>query len=265
MDLQLTLSNGIPTINSLQLVDIINQNRREESEKNGTKYVELEHKNFMVKVPEVLGEKQSAKFLADYTDSRNRSQRCYVFPEKEACLMAMSYSYALQRSVYDSWQKAVDTLRRIEREKNLDQVIAEQMYVDNQKDATRAASARTKKEGGDYAGRNDRLNVAYTGRTAKQNKELYEKKFGKKPKSGFDATRELDPVASLQTGADNYYYGTTSFPEDFITDKIANSRGVFELDFAARGGALLNYTPKQTLVVKEKKVLKGLKRKNEIK
>lgn len=53
----------------------------------------------MNKVPKVLGENQSPKFLGDYLDDKGRTQPCYNFPKREACLMAMSYSYELQAQV----------------------------------------------------------------------------------------------------------------------------------------------------------------------
>ncbi len=74
---------------SLELVDFINSQR-------GEGEAELLHKNFFAKVPQVLGEETSAKFLADLPDSYGRPRKGYRFPKREACLMAMSYSYDLQ-------------------------------------------------------------------------------------------------------------------------------------------------------------------------
>jgi hypothetical protein len=81
------------TMTSLELVDYINGQRAEGD-------AELRHDNFMAKVPKVLGD-QSPKFLGDYTDIRGRTYPCYRFPKREACLMAMSYSYELQAKVFD--------------------------------------------------------------------------------------------------------------------------------------------------------------------
>ncbi|MFW8695919.1 hypothetical protein ACOI9Y_35660, partial [Mesorhizobium japonicum] len=53
----------------------------------------------MVKVPKVL--KDAPNFRDVYRDAQNRTQDCYRFPKREACLMAMSYSYELQAAVYD--------------------------------------------------------------------------------------------------------------------------------------------------------------------
>lgn len=91
---------------SLEMVDYINADRKAKAEAEGLKfpcreYRKLRHDHFMVKVPKVLGENQSPKFLGDYTDSKGRSYPCYRFFKREACLMAMSYSYELQALVFD--------------------------------------------------------------------------------------------------------------------------------------------------------------------
>lgn len=82
------------SMSSLELVDFINS-KRDKSEPT------LTHKNLIAKVPRVLGADQSAKFSADYLDTRSRIQKCFVFPKREACLIAMSYSYELQALVFD--------------------------------------------------------------------------------------------------------------------------------------------------------------------
>lgn len=83
------------TMTSLEMVEFINGQRKEGEP-------ELLHKNFLVKVPQVLGEKGSAKFSATYIHPQNKQEYpCYRFPKREACLMAMSYSYELQAKVFD--------------------------------------------------------------------------------------------------------------------------------------------------------------------
>ncbi|HFI5592315.1 MULTISPECIES: hypothetical protein [Klebsiella/Raoultella group] len=56
----------------------------------------IQHKHILAKTPKVLGE-TSAKFLADdIFTSGNGAQsvrKIFNFPKREACLMAMSYSY----------------------------------------------------------------------------------------------------------------------------------------------------------------------------
>lgn len=62
----------------------------------------IENCNYLIaKVPRILGAGQSTKFSADYLDNRSRSQKCFIFPRREACLIAMSYSYELQALVFD--------------------------------------------------------------------------------------------------------------------------------------------------------------------
>ncbi|WP_156730742.1 Rha family transcriptional regulator [Morganella psychrotolerans] len=99
-------AEGQPTMTSLEMVDYINADRKAKAQSTGGKFPskehsKLQHKHFLKKVPRVLGEGQSAKFSSDYTDSKGRSYPCYRFPKREACLMAMSYSYELQALVFD--------------------------------------------------------------------------------------------------------------------------------------------------------------------
>lgn len=81
------------TMTSLELVDFINDQRE-------TDEAELTHANFLAKVPKVLGE-TSHSFECDLPDVYGRARRGYRFPKREACLMAMSYSYELQARVFD--------------------------------------------------------------------------------------------------------------------------------------------------------------------
>lgn len=48
----------------------------------------------------MLGER-SAEFSANLPDLYGRPRKGYVFQKREACLMAMSYSYDIQAKVYD--------------------------------------------------------------------------------------------------------------------------------------------------------------------
>ena len=95
------------TMTSLELVDLINEFRRAQATKAGQEFpskgfAELRHDSFMDKVPEVLSEGGVQKFLETYLHSQNGQEYpCYRFPKREACLMAMSYSYELQAAVYD--------------------------------------------------------------------------------------------------------------------------------------------------------------------
>jgi len=94
------MSNMVPlargnaiTMTSLELVEFINGQR-------GNGEAELRHADFLAKLPKVLagGERN---FSFTYTDSQNKARPCYRFPKREACLMAMSYSYELQAKVFD--------------------------------------------------------------------------------------------------------------------------------------------------------------------
>lgn len=95
-----------PTMTSLEMVDYINADRKAKAEEAGLKfpckeYRLLKHNDLLKKVPRVLGANQSGKFFSDYTDSKGRTYPCYRFFKREACLMAMSYSYELQAQVFD--------------------------------------------------------------------------------------------------------------------------------------------------------------------
>lgn len=95
-----------PTMSSLEMVDYINADRKAKAETEGLtfpckRYSKIQHKHILAKSPRVLGKEHSAKFLAQYIDSTGRELPCYQYPKREACLMAMSYSYELQAKVYD--------------------------------------------------------------------------------------------------------------------------------------------------------------------
>ncbi|WP_420299770.1 Rha family transcriptional regulator [Edwardsiella tarda] len=102
-----TLPNSeTPTMSSLEMVDYINADRKSKAEAQGLKFPckrfsKIQHKHILAKTPKVLGEEYSAKFLAEYKDSTGRDLPCYQYPKREACLMAMSYSYELQAQVFD--------------------------------------------------------------------------------------------------------------------------------------------------------------------
>lgn len=91
--MNLTANNAV-TMSSLELVEFINSQR-------GEGEAELRHADFLEKVIKVLGEEISGNFRSSYKDSMNRDKPCYNFQKREACLMAMSYSYDLQAKVFD--------------------------------------------------------------------------------------------------------------------------------------------------------------------
>lgn len=96
---------GVPTMSSIDMVAYINASR--EAGK-----AEISHNDFMKKVPKVLGE-GVGKFSHTYTHPQNgQVYPKYDFPEREATLMAMSYSYELQAKVYDAWAAAKEALKK---------------------------------------------------------------------------------------------------------------------------------------------------------
>lgn len=97
------------TMTSLEMVDYINSERKAKAEKEGAAfpskgYAQLEHSDFLKKVPEVLGEHAgnfSCMFDVAIGNGAVRKSPGYNFPKRAACLMAMSYSYELQAKVFD--------------------------------------------------------------------------------------------------------------------------------------------------------------------
>lgn len=92
--MNLTTVNNVVTMSSLELVEFINSQRKAGE-------AVLAHSDFMKKVPSVLGE-GAGNFSDTYVHPQNKQvYPCYRFPKREACLMAMSYSYELQAKVFD--------------------------------------------------------------------------------------------------------------------------------------------------------------------
>lgn len=85
--------NPSVTMSSLELVAFINASRQAGE-------AELTHANFLKKVPNVLNGDE-VKFYSVYLGGNGQERPCYYFPKREACLMAMSYSYELQAKVFD--------------------------------------------------------------------------------------------------------------------------------------------------------------------
>ena len=95
------------TMSSLELVDYINDSRKFDE-----KPVQLRHADFMAKVPKVLGLETSEKFRSSYLAGNGEHRPCYRFPKREACLMAMSYSYELQAQIFDRMTAMEDALKK---------------------------------------------------------------------------------------------------------------------------------------------------------
>ena len=95
------------TMVSLELVDYINDSRKFDE-----KPVQLRHADFMAKVPKVLRIETSEKFRSSYLAGNGEQRPCYRFPKREACLMAMSYSYELQAQVFDRMTAMEEALKK---------------------------------------------------------------------------------------------------------------------------------------------------------
>lgn len=94
------------TMSSLELVDYINDSRKFDE-----KPVQLRHADFMAKVPKVLGLETSEKFRSSYLAGNGEQRPCYRFQKREACLMAMSYSYELQAQIFDRMTAMEEALK----------------------------------------------------------------------------------------------------------------------------------------------------------
>ena len=87
-------------MSSLEIVDMINEHRLSKNTVDAV-YPNLRHSDFMAKVINVLGAEYSEKFRSTYLANNGKENPCYRFEKREACLMAMSYSYELQALVFD--------------------------------------------------------------------------------------------------------------------------------------------------------------------
>src|SRR5258707_301204 len=90
-----TEQSAAVTMTSIELVEFINHQRALNGEE-----ATVMHGDFLKKVPVVL-KKDAGKFSSIYLDQYKREKPCYRFPKREACLMAMSYSYDIQAAVFD--------------------------------------------------------------------------------------------------------------------------------------------------------------------
>lgn len=107
-----TSQQGI-TMTSLEIVEFINKERAAAFSKGElTKYTELSHRNFMAKVLQTLGEEGALKFKHTYINKQNGQEYpIYVFPKREATLMAMSYSAKISAAVYDRMTELEEQLK----------------------------------------------------------------------------------------------------------------------------------------------------------
>lgn len=90
------------TMTSIELADVINEARRIEAA--GAPFSELRHDHLMAKIVKVLGAAApafSGTVLRPQPAGGSREYPCYHLPKREAELVAMSESYAVQARVYD--------------------------------------------------------------------------------------------------------------------------------------------------------------------
>lgn len=133
---------GLVTMSSLELVDFINEQRT-------LGEPVLRHHNFMAKVPQVLGERGVLKFKDTHIHPQNgQAYPCYRFPKREACLMAMSYSYELQAKVFDRMTALEQSGQAASLPNFADPVVAARAWADamesGQKAVTKLALAAPK-------------------------------------------------------------------------------------------------------------------------
>ena len=177
MDSTTTLSvypdsfNQEPAMASLELLDFINAHRKEQAEAAGASFpskgrAKLDHADLMKKAVEVLGEHAgnfSCMFNVTVGNGAVRKSPGYRFPKREACLMAMSYSYDLQAKVFDrmtaleakpvftlpdftnpavaarAWADAVEATQALAIER--DHAIATKAQIGSKREATAMATA----------------------------------------------------------------------------------------------------------------------------
>lgn len=134
------------TMSSLELVDFINSHSRAESDIcRAEDRVTIRHDNLMAKVKKVLG-KDALKFKGIYEDGYGREKPCYYFPKREACLMAMSYSYAIQAKVFDRMTELEQRQFNIPKTKSEALLLAYQLSVEVEAQQARLAVAEPKAE-----------------------------------------------------------------------------------------------------------------------
>ena len=88
LNLNIVKHNSIDVMSSIDLAELCGQR----------------HSDFKKKATKVIGE-DVRNFSHMSKDLYNRDLEVLLLPEREACLMAMSYSYELQAKVYDAWRE----------------------------------------------------------------------------------------------------------------------------------------------------------------
>lgn len=96
------LTKQQPTMSSLEIVDVINEERKAEAA--GGDYTILRHDNFMAKIeahPGIMSPKFLGHIEVAGPNGGVRKSKCYHLPKREAELMVMSESLKVQTRVYD--------------------------------------------------------------------------------------------------------------------------------------------------------------------
>jgi hypothetical protein len=113
------VATATATMTSLEIVELINKERATLfANGEAKKFVELQHKSFLTKVVQTLGEEASAKYFAHVDMQAGaviRSTPIYIFPKREATLMAMSYSPKISAAVYDAMTAAEARVQELEK------------------------------------------------------------------------------------------------------------------------------------------------------
>lgn len=116
-------------ITSVELVDIINQFRKLESDKTDKKYVELKHNDFMKKVrSEIeileslgLGDKGNISLIS-YIDDMNREKPCYSLNRDGMLQMLNSESALVRYKTIEYINKLENKLKSISEENKIEQL-----------------------------------------------------------------------------------------------------------------------------------------------
>lgn len=111
---------NVATMTSLEIVELINKERANLYATGAAKkFVDLQHKSFLTKVVQTLGEEASAKYFAhveiEVGNGAKRATPIYIFPKREATLMAMSYSAKISAAVYDAMTAAEARVQELEK------------------------------------------------------------------------------------------------------------------------------------------------------
>lgn len=87
--------DGIKTMSSVQLVEVINEYRKKEGIN-----IALQHTHFLQKIEKELNGDE-ANYRSTYLDRANRQSKCYLLPKDECILMLMSESRIVRKGVLD--------------------------------------------------------------------------------------------------------------------------------------------------------------------